>query len=77
LRDPDWLNLLYLAIQGFIFIFLIRVLMDQLAAEAGYLASVAQREFRRTSKSFAVQDKKDSWWGRRVLEDVDIESYVY
>jgi hypothetical protein len=77
LRNPGWFTWLYLAIQGLIFIALMKIIMIKLAAETGYLASIAQYEFHRTSQRFAAQGKKEQWWQKQLLQNMDIEQYVY
>jgi hypothetical protein len=77
LRNPGWFTWLYLAIQGIIFLVLMKIIMIKLASETGYLASIAQYEFHKTSELFAAQEQKDKWWAKQLLQNMDIQQFVY
>jgi hypothetical protein len=77
LRNPGRFTSLYLAIQGLVIIALMKITMIKLAVETGYLASIAQNEFHRSSERFAAQERKEKWWQKQLLQNMDIEQYVY
>lgn len=72
LCSPSLSSVLFLGSCGLFLYMMLQVLISGLAFEAGYAMVNAQDSFRLGKAYFAVQAKKNNWWGEQLMENMDL-----